>query len=74
MDTYRLEHATPTEPWKIAVEEGNVDITNERQKKVGPSRNRRSANEGAEKAPNDDYLEFAGKYIHYNIVNLKDIK
>ena len=83
MDTYRLEHATPTKTWKIAkktagvaiyVEEGNVDITNERQKKVGPSRIKRSAKEEVEKAPKDDYLEFAGKYIHYNIVNLKDIE
>jgi len=83
MDTYRLEHTTPTKTWKTAkkmsgiatsVENGNVDITNERQKKVGPSRIKRSAKEEVEKAPKDDYLEFAGKYIHYNIVNLKDIE
>jgi len=74
MATYRLVPATPTKDWKVAIEDGNIDITNQREKKVGPSRNKRSVKEEVGKAPADNYLEFAGKYIQYNIVNLKDIE
>ena len=74
MATYRLVPATSTKDWKVAIEDGNIDITNQREKKVGPSRNKRSVKEEVGKAPADNYLEFAGKYIQYNIVNLKDIE
>ena len=74
MVTYRLVPASPNKDWKVAIENGNIDITHQREKKVGPSRNKRSAKEEVEKSPTDNYLEFAGKYIQYNIVNLKDIE
>jgi hypothetical protein len=53
--------------------DGDVDLTAQRVKKVGPSRIRRSANDDEAHAENT-YLEFAGKYIQYNIVNLKEIE
>ena len=53
--------------------DGDVDITAERVKKVGPLRTRRSTNDAESKVGNN-YLEFAGKYIQYNIVNLKEIE
>ena len=76
MVTYRLVKAQPTKKWKVAIEDGNVDITKERQKKVGmlPTRVKRSAEVENETPRKDEYLEFAGKYIHYNIVNLNDIE
>jgi len=74
--TYRLVPTTQSKALKVAIEDGNVDISNERQKKVGPllTRTKRSAEKEAEASGDDKYLEFAGKYIHYNIVNLKDIE
>lgn len=74
--TYRLVPTTQSKALKVAIEDGNVDISNERQKKVGPllTRIKRSAEKEAEASGEDKYLEFAGKYIHYNIVNLKDIE
>lgn len=76
MVTYRLVKAQPTKKWKVAIEDGNVDITRERQKKGGmlPRRVERSTEEENGTPRKDEYLEFAGKYIHYNIVNLKDIE
>jgi len=76
MVTYRLVPAHPSKKWKVAIEDGNVDITKERQKKVGmlPTRVKRSAEEENDTPRKDEYLEFAGKYIHYNIVNLNDIE
>jgi len=76
MVTYRLVPAHPSKKWKVAIEDGNVDITKERQKKVGmlPTRVKRSTEEENETPRKDEYLEFAGKYIHYNIVNLNDIE
>ena len=76
MVTYRLVKAQPTKKWKVAIEDGNVDITRERQKKGGmlPRRVERSTEEENGTPRKDEYLEFAGKYIHYNIVNLNDIE
>jgi len=74
MTTYRLVPATPQNRiLKKPNKDGDVDITAQRVKKVGPSRIRRSAN--TDEAPLENhYLEFAGKYIQYNIVNLKEIE
>ena len=77
MKTYRLVPSTSIEMKtpKGLHQEGEVDITKIKLtnvKKVG-SRTRRSTKE-ARKQAEDNYLEFAGKYIHYNIVNLEEIQ
>ena len=74
MTTYRLVPATPKNiMMKKPNTDGDVDLTAQRVKKVGPSRIRRSAN-AVEAHADNNYLEFAGKYIQYNIVNLKEIE
>jgi hypothetical protein len=74
MKTYRLVPATPQNRMiKKPNTDGDVDLTAQRVKKVGSSRIRRSSNADEAHAENT-YLEFAGKYIQYNIVNLKEIE
>ena len=74
MVTYRLVPATlENRMMKKPNAAGDVDLTAQRVKKVGPSRIRRSAN-ADEAHVDNNYLEFAGKYIQYNIVNLKEIE
>lgn len=74
LTTYRLVPATPQNGMiQKPNTDGDVDITAQRVKKVGPLRTRRSTNDAESKAANN-YLEFAGKYIQYNIVNLNEIE
>jgi len=70
MKTYRL---VPAALKRVSTEEGNVDITGQRVRKIGPSRTRRSTNTEVAQIENN-YQEFAGKYIKYNIVNLNEIE
>ena len=70
MKTYRL---VPAALKRVSTKEGNVDITGQRVRKIGPSRTRRSTNTEVAQIENN-YQEFAGKYIKYNIVNLNEIE
>ena len=72
MVTYRLVPATlENRMMKKPNAAGDVDLTAQRVKKAWPARIRRSADEAH---VDNNYLEFAGKYIQYNIVNLKEIE